>query len=340
MMTKFRDNFWALVESANNIVITSHISPDDDSIGSVLSVYTILKNKYPDKNVRIIYTGQEVSRYNIFHNFDKIEWVDDVANHLDGCGLLIVNDGSNYSRFSKFPELLQNIPKSIAIDHHKSTPDHFTLLQHKPEFSSNTELIYRSLIEGQDYSKPLAEYLLLGIVGDTGCFAYVSPSQTDVFVLAKDLINKVGMPIDQFRARYMGIPQKIIPLLQELVKNAVYTNLDNWPPFQYTFISNAVAIGFSDEDLSAASHIYMSQYLPRVEGYAWGFVITPRSDGGCRISSRSLPESVNVNDLHTRLEVGGGHVRASGGSFKDILSSEECIQKVLEFMKNNNPVLS
>jgi bifunctional oligoribonuclease and PAP phosphatase NrnA len=337
--TEFKEQFFSLADQAQHIAITSHISPDDDSIGSVLSMYAILSERFPGKDVRIIYTGQKVERYNIFHNFEKIEWVDDVANHLDGIDMLVMLDASKYERFSKNPERLKAVPVTIAIDHHASEPHVFTLLLFKTEFSANCELVYRTFLEGQDYSKELAELILLGILGDTGGFAHIGPQQTDVFALGGELVKRVGIPVDQFRSRYMGIPINIIPLLQELVKNMEYKTINGWPPAQYTHISRSLYEqgGYTDEDMSAASHIYMSQYLTRIRGYSWGFVITPRSDGGCRMSSRSLPESVNVRDLSERLGIGGGHDRASGGNFKDCPEPVDCIAKVLQFMETNKP---
>ena len=53
---------------AKKIVISSHISPDDDSISSVLSMYyyiTRFLNVSPD-NVRMINTGKESDRWNSF----------------------------------------------------------------------------------------------------------------------------------------------------------------------------------------------------------------------------------------------------------------------------------
>jgi len=340
-LKEFRVNFFVLVEKATAIVITSHMSPDDDSIGSVLSTYTILSEKYPDKNIRIVYTGQKSSRHSGFYNFEKIEWVDDIAHHLDGVDTLITLDASNFGRFSKFPEKLLTVPVRIGLDHHASVPDEYTLLLHEKEFSSNAELVYRALLEDGVVSKHVAEHILLGILGDTGNFAFLSPEQGEVLVLTKILIETVGVSIGEFRARYGGIPLRIIPLLQELVKNTTYGEVSGWPPFQYTQIAREVAFqgDYSDEDISAASAIYIGQYLTRVEGYVWGFVITPRSDGGCRMSSRSLPGSVNVRDLHERLGIGSGHDRAAGGAFKEISNPSECINRVLDWMKENTPLL-
>ena len=336
-MEEFRNSFFQILIESEKIVITSHISPDDDSIGSVLLVRSTLIERYPSKNIRIIYSGQKVERYSVFNGFENIEWVEDIADHIEDVDTLITLDASNWRRFSKSPERLASIPKRIGVDHHASEPDEYTLLFKDESASSNTELIYRIFIEGNQYSKEVAEYILLGIVGDTGGFAYIEPSKANIFILVKELIEKVGVSVDLFRSRYMGIPHKVIPLLQELVKNTTYETVGTWPPVQFTFIKKVGK--YSDEDMSAASHIYMSQYLPRVQGYSWGFVITPRTDLTCRMSGRSLSGSVDTRAFHEALGIGSGHIRASGGYFKES-DPEICLQKVLEFMKNNKPVLS
>ncbi|MDB5188414.1 MAG: recombinase RecJ [Candidatus Nomurabacteria bacterium] len=339
----FRTAFFALVEKAGHVVITSHFSPDDDSIGSVLSVYAILTAKYPSKDIRIIYTGQSSDRHRSFAQFEKITFVPDVATELAGTDVLIMLDANQYVRFSKSPEVLQAVPQTIAIDHHASAPDQFTLAL-IVKLSSNCELIYRALDAEHNLTPVLAGYFLLGILGDTGNFAYVTPAQSAVFDIAKILVDSVGVSIDSFRARYGGIPQRIIPLLQELVKNTTYKSMPNWPDFQYSYVERAtIAIGkFTDEDMSAASHIYMGQYLTRVQGYEWGFVMTPRSDGGVRMSGRSLSTSVNVRDMHERLGVGSGHDRAAGGNFKPEnidREPQQCIVEVLDWMEHNTPLI-
>lgn len=336
----FRQSFYELTDDASTIVITSHYSPDDDSIGSVLSVFQILKNKYPDKNIRIVYTGIPSERHKSFASFEKIEWVDDVANHLGSIDILIMLDASKYGRFSRIPEGLHAVPKTICIDHHASAPDTFTLLLREPTMTSTCELIYYVFDLEKNIDKNIAETVLLGILGDTNNFSHIKPDQSQIFIIAKHLVETVGISIDAFRSRYGGIPKRIIPLLQELVKNTSYENIAGWPDVQYSFITrNIVEEGkYSDEDMSAASHIYIGQYLSRVEGYGWGFVITPRTDNTCRMSGRSLPGSVNVRDLHERLGVGGGHDRASGGSFAEPDPSA-CIAKVLEWMKSNTPLI-
>jgi nanoRNase/pAp phosphatase (c-di-AMP/oligoRNAs hydrolase) len=335
----FKDQFMALAGNATAVAITSHMSADDDSIGSVLAMYDVMTRTFPATPVRILYTGSISARYQTFTNFEKIETVDDIAYHLSGIDLLIMLDASQYRRFSMQPDVLQQVSRTIAIDHHASEPDSFTLLIKDSTYTSNAELLYHLFYEGVPVPKHAAEVLLLGIVGDTGNFAYVPPTQSQVFLVAKVLLESVGQSIDVFRSRYGGIPKRIIPLLQELVKHTVYGTMPGWPDFQYTYIDRAsLTDAYTDEDMSAASHIYMGQYLPRVEGYPWGFVVTPRVGGGCRISGRSLPGSVNVRVLYESLGIGSGHNRAAGGAW-DTPEPSECIKAVFDWMAHHAPVL-
>lgn len=337
-MTKdvFIGQFFTLTEKAEHIVITSHMSPDDDSIGSVLAMRSILVSTYPTKDIRILYTGAPVDRYAVFAGYEHIEWVSDIAEHAAGVDTLITLDASNWRRFTKQHEALVAISTRIGIDHHASEPDDYTLLYKDEKACANVELIYQLFLNGQNLSSDVASYILLGINGDTGGLAYVAPEDSQLFALTGALVEKVGMSLGMFRSRYMGIPIRLMPLLQELVKNTTYQTMDGWPPLQYTFVESIG--GYSDEDISAASHIYMGQYLTRVEGYSWGFVITPRTDGSCRMSGRSLEGSVDVRALHEALGIGSGHIRAAGGYFTES-DAKVCIQKVLDFMKNNQPVV-
>jgi nanoRNase/pAp phosphatase (c-di-AMP/oligoRNAs hydrolase) len=341
----FRKEFFALVEQSEHVVITAHMSPDDDSIASVLSVYTILTALYPAKQVRVVYASVRPERYSIFPNFDKIAFVDDISSHCNGADLLIVLDVNTFARITLDPDALRSlhIKNTVVIDHHKSVPDAFTLSLIEPTSTSNAELIYRALGAEEMLDKELAELFLLGILGDTGNFAYVPPEQSEVFVIAKQLIETIGMPIDMFRSRYGGIPKRMVPLLQVLVHNMHYEAVPGWPDVQLSYIDRSTMKhgSYTDEDMSAASHIYMGQYLPKIQGYGWGLVATPREDGSVRVSGRSLKGSVNVRELFERMNIGGGHDRASGAAIKSdgvFVDGKEGLDTILKWMRSNTPL--
>ena len=167
----FVQDFEKLVSDSKSIVITSHTSPDDDSVGSTLSVFSYISNKFSNKKIRMIYTGERVSRYNYFKNYDKVEFFLDMADNLADCDLLIGLDGSQFERFSRKPELLKQFSgKTICIDHHGSPIDKFDLELVLPQTSSTSEIIYTKFYRDSEMPHEVAETLLLGILGDTGNF--------------------------------------------------------------------------------------------------------------------------------------------------------------------------
>ncbi|KKT89418.1 MAG: DHHA1 domain protein [Candidatus Collierbacteria bacterium GW2011_GWD2_45_10] len=342
---EFADKFFELVDSVTNIAVTAHVSPDSDSIASVLSVYEILTTKYPEKNIRIIYSAEPQDHLRVFQNHDKIEFVPDIADHLDQTELLLMLDGGQYSRFSIYPEKLHRIPYTICIDHHPSPISDFSLSLVVPSSSSCAQLVYLALCGDLTISPRLAEVFLLGILGDTGNFNYLKPNQTEILTIAKKMIEIANVEIQEFQSRYQSIPKRAFELVKELMKNTVFSTSPKWPDYQYSFIDKEVIDTgeFSDSEISEACGIYLSHFLRTVKGFTWGFVITPRSSGECSISLRSLPRSVSVRDLMERTGLGGGHDRAAGGTFKKTDKDVEVstsITWLIKWLGDHDPVLS
>lgn len=341
---EFTSNFYELAYLSQNIVITAHESPDEDSIASVLSVYDILTTKYPDKKIRIIYSGKTVERLNSFKNYDKIEFVPDMSEYLEGVDLVIMLDGSQFGRFSKQPEKLKRVPKTICIDHHSSPADEFTHSLICPTSSSCAEVVYHLLCADLVVSKELAELFMLGILGDTGNFTYLKPHQTETLSTAKKLLEIGKIEIQEFQSRYRTISQRSFAVIAELIKNTKYGKAKGWPNFQYTYIEREFKKenNYTDNEVSEASHIYMGSYLRTIDSYPWGFILTPKSNGDYSLSGRSLPGSVSVRDMFERMTLGGGHDRASGATFKKIdkdITMQEGLKIVLTWIKANKPKL-
>ncbi len=337
---EFKAEFFKLVEESNHILITAHISPDEDAIASVLSMYAILTTTYPAKSIRIAISSEPQDRLKMFKNYEKIEFVNDIANHLADTDLLIMLDGSQYHRFSKdanFGEQMSKI-KSICIDHHSSPIDNFTLSLVVPELSSNAELIYLSITEKENVTSELAEVFILGILADTGNFSYLKKGQTGTLATAKELMDMGDIQIEEFQSQYRHTSTREFQVLKELVKNTVNTSIPGWPPFQYTFVSEEFAKDYTEAELSGGKVKYQGHYLRRIEGYPWGFVITPR-DGSARISARSMNKSVNVRALLEKMGIGGGHDRAAGGEMKDTTVSD-AINKIKGWMEENKAEVS
>ncbi len=337
---KFTDVFFEIVEKSSNIIITGHEFFDDDSLASALSVYEIISQKYQGKNTRILFSGEPDSRYKDFKHFNHVEFVSDIADFVDNAELLIMLDGNKFSRFSHKPEILGKIKKTICIDHHASQSDTFSLSLMVHQCSSCVEIVYRSFFTDYLIDKSLADIFLLGILGDTGNFTYLKPSQSDILLIVKKLIDISQEEIQGFLSKYQSISKKVFETVKELIKNNEYVSTPGWPDFQYSYIKRSFikANKLQTSEIVEASYLYSAQYIRKIENYSWGFVFTPNQNGDVNISCRSLPGSVNVRILMEKMGIGGGHDRASGGTFakKDKpLEVDSCIKQTLDWLRSN-----
>lgn len=344
---QFLHDFEKLIAGAKSAVITSHISPDDDSVGSVLAMYWIVKQKYPQLKVQVIYTGEPEKRYDSFAGYSEIKFVDDVANYLDGVDLLICLDGGQLSRFSRLTEKINNFKgKKICIDHHSSPPDQFDLLLELPNKSAVCQIIYEIFGNKVELTREISEGLLLGLLGDTGNFAYLRPSDLNVLDMAKDLLLRLNIQVQEFKSRYDLISQRSFELEKQYVANTKFETLNEWGGFSWSFLPRELVERehFSDNELSSGAHIYMGSFMRLIEGAPWGFIITPKLDGTCSVSFRSLPKSINVRAMAEAMKIGGGHDLAAGSTFKPINGEKVdplfCYKKIIEFMQANKPVIS
>ncbi|MFZ2153371.1 MAG: DHH family phosphoesterase [Microgenomates group bacterium] len=313
-----KSSFQKLVRKSSNIVITSHYSPDDDAIGSSLATFNWLTTKFPHKNIRIIITGSYVSRYSEFYNYHQIKFVSDLSTELEDIDLLIMLDGSQYSRFTRTPNSIASSQfLKVCFDHHSSPIDKFDLIYLDKTATSTSEIILDTLYKNIKFGKPIAELFLMGIFGDTGTINYLKPNQLNTLDNLKKLLKITQTEIQEFKSTYSSITFPAFTIIQEFMRNTQFMDLHSGHNYQYTFVTPEFINqnDFSDGQISEAAHIYMSQYLRIIENYQWGFIATPKRDE-ISVSFRSLPKSVNVRALVEKIDIGGGHDRAAGSSFK------------------------
>ncbi len=341
-MNEFAKKILVLVEKSQDIIITSHLSPDEDAIASVLSLYHYLSNKYPGKNITPLLASTSLDQYQSFTNYSDIQFVSDIKDHLSDKDLLIMLDGSQYSRFTNSPKVIKNFQgKTVCIDHHPNKPDDFDLSLVKDDATSATELIYNLFYKNEDINPQVAQVLLVGILGDTGNFAYLPPDQSHVFSIAQRLLTLADTDIQSLQSRYRSIDPQIFKLIKKLINNTDHHQIENWPPVQTSFLTRQDIKKCLPAQVSEASHIYMSHYLRHLTGYPWGAVFTPKPDKSVKISLRSLPDGTNVRKIMERIGIGGGHNLAAGGAYQpdtnQALKAQKAKQIFLDWLKNNQP---
>ena len=164
-----------LISSSKRILVSGHLSPDGDSLGSMLALVRFLTDAG--------YEAKAVADINALGKLGFLDGVGDIIpvrklRRQKKFDLFIALDCSSFDRMP--PEVrpvAQSLPK-ICIDHHKTNDGTFGDVQMcDPRASSTAEMIWRFAKWNEwPLCREIAEALWVAIVTDTGRFAYDSTS--------------------------------------------------------------------------------------------------------------------------------------------------------------------
>lgn len=188
-------NLAELLEQAQNIVITCHLSPDGDAMGSSLGLCRALRNL--GKRVKVI-TPDSPPKYLMF-----LPGADEIMiysrsepfaiKQFGAADLLFCLDYNEPKRVDHMEEAMMASPAAkVMIDHHLYPAD-FTAVQiSHPEEPSTSSLVYRTLIDlglSDTIDTEAAMCIYTGMMTDTGNFSYNS-NIADLYDIIADLVER------------------------------------------------------------------------------------------------------------------------------------------------------
>lgn len=157
------------IKSYNRIIVSRHIRPDGDSIGSTKGFTRMLKLTFPDKDIHLVV--EDKSDYLAFLGEDEPQLPDEM--YADA--LLIVFDTATKERISNTKvDLAREV---IKIDHHINIQPYGNLLWVEDRRSSVSEMValfFRTFADQLVVDREAATYVYTGMVTDSGRFRYES----------------------------------------------------------------------------------------------------------------------------------------------------------------------
>jgi len=321
-----------LIEASDKIILSTHVDPDGDGLGSEIAFYLYLKNI--NKDVTILNISQTPNKYkfldknNYIKTFSK-SYEDTVAN----ADLLIVFDLGDFSRIGEIGEIVkQNNVKSVNLDHHHLRDDSmYELSIVNTKSPSTTYMIWKYFEElgftGQPLEDEIAIALYSGLVNDTGSFRYSSVT-SDSHLMAAHLLQSNINPNDIFSNIYENISLSKIKLKAELIDNI---KMHENGQVAYAIITEAM---FKKTESNHTASEGFSEFIRGIKGVEIAFCITERDDE-YKVSFRSNGKH-SINDL-AGLFGGGGHYFAAGCKIEknDVQDSIEKILKECNRKINN-----
>ena len=313
------DNIIDYINGSNYFVVTSHVSPDGDNIGSTLSMYYAL-NKL-GKNV--FYVLDDNPPLNLRFLLKDINILRSEEFKLEDYSIIALDCGDK-KRICLNDEIINNAKKLICIDHHASN-DHYGDFNYIDiDASSTCELVYNFLKRFSEVNnlniidEKIATCLYTGLVTDTGNFAYANTHPSS-FEMAKDLLLTGAKKEEIIQNVFQSNPYNYYKLLGEalntleIVDNKVSSIMITKEMLKRNVIS------FNDVD-------GITSYTRDIEGVEVGILLKEKKENEVKVSLRSK-NYVNVSEIAKAFN-GGGHIRAAGCTIYD--SIENAKEKVLK----------
>ncbi len=308
----FFERFDELIGQPRHFVLSCHVNPDGDAIGSMLAMSFFLRQK-----------GHKVSMVcaNAFPGF--LSWMPGAQDILifeknaEGCKAAIAESECiimlDFNSLSRSGILHNEIGKTrcprVIVDHHIDPElNNIYCCYSDTSVSSASEVVAEIVLHyGMEYmTEPIATNLLVGIMTDTGCFAH-SIYHPRTFELCSILIREsisygkihelVYDSISESRLRLLGyaINQKM-EILEDYAVAIISLTKSELESFNYQ-------VGDTEG---------MVNYPLTMKKMKMSVLITERTDQ-IRLSFRSKGD-FSVHEMANKHFKGGGHTNAAGGS--------------------------
>ena len=309
------------INTKQNILITTHVNPDGDAIGSQMALYHYLSGL--DKNVYLLNCDKTPAFFNFLDPDQKIVKYDpkehtSIIENLDG---VIVVDISDWARLFEVGEAIQqcNIPVA-CIDHHIPT-DTMGPVQVSDQLASSTgEMLYEFLLDSHvEMSIPIVNALYTCILTDTGSFRF-SNTTSVTHRVAADLLELGAEFKKIYRYVFESNSQNRSVLKGHLLANMHFECSGKlaWFVLSDQLLRDTGAELWEAEGFSE---------LPRsIEGVEISLMFIEKSLNKTKVSFRSKGQ-ISINGLAGKFG-GGGHKFASGAMLS--LGVSEAIKAVVQ----------
>lgn len=329
------EQFKELIDSSSHIVLTCHVRPDGDAVGSTLGLMHLLAGL--GKDVHVVLPDQAPKSLAFLPGFKDLcvytRHEDYCRRLMNDADLIICCDFNKLSRQDRLGPVTgdEKCPK-VLIDHHLYPDDFCNLTFSYPEMSSTCELVFRIVAAMGLYvslSLDSATCLLTGIITDTRNFS-VNCSNPEIYEILMRLLEK---GCDKQRI----VKEALETHSLSSVKLQAYAISDKMEIFERHHVA---IITLNKDELNRFGYErgdtegLVNEPLG-IRGVVASFFL--REDDDCiKVSSRSIgkyPVSKVCEDLYG----GGGHLQAAGGEYFGTL--DECRDILIESLHNYDKYL-
>ena len=171
-----------LIEQKYRFMITSHIRPDGDGLGSGLALYWMLRSL--GKDVDVVLRDRVPPSYMVLPGTDLVLVQDDVTEAYDAAFIIECSDVERPGLPSLKDQFVVN------IDHHSTTRPFGDINWIDPTAAAVGEMIYNlSKALGIEVTKEIAECIYTALLTDTGSFHFSNTTERTLKI-ASELVRR------------------------------------------------------------------------------------------------------------------------------------------------------
>jgi phosphoesterase RecJ-like protein len=306
--------FVDIVAGHERFILTSHIRPDCDALGSELGMAGILESL--NKEVRIVNGQKTPPNFAFIDPGKRIRALgDDVtAADVDRAEVLIVLDTSAWAQLGPMADVVRSSrAKKLVVDHHVSEDD----LGAIPFKDVTAEATGRLVLQAADalnvtITPEIATPLFAAIATDTGWFRFASTSGATLRAAAR-LLDAGTVPAVLYRELYEQDTLARVQLIGRILARA-QTELNGRLVHTAALLDDFNATGALPSDTEDIVNMTLT-----IAGTQAAVIFVEQRAGGVKISFRSRKD-VDCSQLAERFG-GGGHRAAAGAMVKESLDS-------------------
>jgi phosphoesterase RecJ-like protein len=323
-----------LVDKSNKILITSHVSPDPDSISSILLLGTALKTNFSEKEISLV-SEELPDNLTFLPGFDQIK-SQPLIEAINGQDLIIIVDAMNFGRCSRddYHQISRSVKKMdipvAIIDHHEAVGVEDNAAYVNEGYPAAVEQVFNTCFNQLKLKKPegYAQITMTGLYSDTGGFTYLNGKYNETLKLVGQLIDD-GVKIEEVKHKLYQYTKEQMQVVSELADNI--TKADG---YTFTFLTDEFTNKWADsgknlQQMHSATKIFTDNFIRNIEGRSWGFLVykdTRIGENMYSVSFRSVGGTPDVSAIASKLS-GGGHKAASGARV-DASSVHEAVEKI------------
>jgi phosphoesterase RecJ-like protein len=300
-----------LVRRRQRFLLTTHVRPDGDGIGSMLALADTLERQ--GKSVQMVIASTFPPRYDFMDPARLIRRFEPPGSAHLACEAVIVLDTGTWNQLGDFAAFLKDFPgPRLVIDHHRTQDDLGATRLVDTSAEATGRLIHEAITAlGEPLSEFAAHNLFIALAMDTGWFRHNNTTPA-TFTLAAELERCGARPteayerlFEQYTLGKLRLTGLILERLQVTPDGLVaYTDIRRGD------YETTGAVPQDSEDLV--------NYARGIAGVEVGVFFMEQPRGGVKVSFRSRSR-VDVSKLAERFG-GGGHRNASGATLQTSLA--------------------